>query len=149
MTPVATPERSTAQRRDALHRANVIRAYRAELKRDIKAGRKHVLEALVNPPPELLSMKVADLILATPRVGRVKVNKWMNRTRIAAHKTIGGLSRRQRLELAQLLASQRVVGHCSSCGGPLVRLAKPGEFASCDCGESSIPEAVLSRRMAA
>jgi hypothetical protein len=149
MTPVTLPDRSLTQRRDALATANVIRSYRSDLKRDIKAGRKHVLEMLVNPPQELLSMKVAELVLATPGVGRVKVNKWMNRSQIAGHKTIGGMTRRQRLELARLLASQRVVGHCSSCGGPLVRLAQPGEFASCDCGESSIPEAVLSRRMAA
>jgi hypothetical protein len=35
----ATPERSLDQRIDALSRANEVRALRAQLKRDLKAGR--------------------------------------------------------------------------------------------------------------
>jgi hypothetical protein len=47
--------------------------------------------------------KVADLLLALPKYGPVKVNKLLSRCRIAPSKTIGGLSQRQRNELAALL----------------------------------------------
>ena len=48
--------------------------------------------------------KVADLLLAVPKLGPVKVDKLLSHCRIAPTKTIGGLSARQRDELAALLA---------------------------------------------
>jgi hypothetical protein len=42
---------------------------------------------------------VADLLLALPMYGPVKVNKLLSRCRIAPAKTIGGLSPRQRAAL--------------------------------------------------
>ena len=50
--------------------------------------------------------KVADLLLAVPKHGPVKVDKLLRRCRIAPAKTIGGLSQRQREELAALLAGR-------------------------------------------
>lgn len=102
------PERSLVQRLDALQRANDVRKYRAGLKRDLKAGKVFVGEVLLQDPEErheaLDTMKAFDLLLATPKYGRVKVNKILQLCRISPSKTIGGLSPRQRTELVSMLA---------------------------------------------
>jgi hypothetical protein len=100
---LAAPERSLVQRMEALQRANDIRSRRAQLKRDLKAGRTPIHELLLDPPDYLMTAKVFDLLLAVPKYGRVKVNKILSHCRIAPSKTIGGLSERQRSELISLL----------------------------------------------
>ena len=97
------PERSLNQRMDALARANQIRIKRAQLKRDLKAGRLSIHTLLLQPPEYLETAKVFDMLLAVPKYGRVKVNKILAHCRIAPSKTIGGLSDRQRSELISLL----------------------------------------------
>ena len=97
------PERSLNQRMDALARANQIRIKRAQLKRDLKAGRLSIHTLLLQPPEYLETAKVFDMLLAVPKYGRVKVNKILAHCRIAPSKTIGGLSERQRAELISLL----------------------------------------------
>lgn len=88
---------------DALQRANAIRSERAQLKRDLKAGRASIHELLGNPPEYLETAKVFDILLAVPKYGRVKANKILQTCRISPSKTIGGLSERQRNELVSLL----------------------------------------------
>ena len=61
---VAAPERSLTQRMEALQRANDVRSRRAQLKRDLKAGRQQIHELLLHPPEYLQSAKVFDLLLA-------------------------------------------------------------------------------------
>jgi hypothetical protein len=97
------PERSLIQRMDALERANEIRIKRAQLKRDLKAGRLSIHTLLLNPPEYVETAKVFDMLLAVPKYGRVKVNKILAHCRIAPSKTIGGLSERQRRELVALM----------------------------------------------
>jgi hypothetical protein len=99
----ATPERSLNQRMDALARANEVRSARAQLKRDLKAGRSSIQSLLLDPPEYLETAKVFDMLLAVPKYGRVKVNKMLLACRISPSKTIGGLSERQRGELVSLL----------------------------------------------
>lgn len=101
----ATPDRTLDQRMEALAHANDIRTKRAHLKRDLRAGRMQAIALLADPPYWLQTMKVYDLLLAAPKLGRVKVNKILNRARVAPSKTIGGLSPRQREQLV-LLASR-------------------------------------------
>jgi hypothetical protein len=98
-----TPERSLAQRMDALQRANDIRTRRARLKKDLKAGRAQIHGLLLDPPEYLLTAKVFDLLLSVPKYGRVKVNRILTHCRISPSKTIGGLSERQRNELVSYL----------------------------------------------
>ncbi len=100
---IAAPERSLVQRMEALQRANDIRTRRAQLKRDLKAGRQPIHELLLDPPEYLETAKVFDLMLAVPKYGRVKVNKILSTCRISPSKTIGGLSQRQRTELVELM----------------------------------------------
>ena len=101
--PLAAPERSLVQRMEALARANDVRSRRAQLKRDLKAGRQPIHELLLQPPDYLQTAKVFDLLLAVPKYGRVKVNKILSQCRISPSKTLGGLSERQRGELVALL----------------------------------------------
>ena len=91
------------QRMEALQRANEIRTQRAQLKRDLKAGRQPIHELLLEPPKYLETAKVFDLLLAVPKYGRVKVNKILSQCRISPSKTIGGLSQRQRTELVEFM----------------------------------------------
>jgi hypothetical protein len=100
---LAAPERSLVQRMEALQRANDIRSRRAQLKRDLKAGRQPIHELLLKPPDYLQTAKVFDLLLAVPKYGRVKANKILSQCRISPSKTLGGLSERQRGELVTLL----------------------------------------------
>ena len=101
--PVAAPERSLTQRMEALQRANDVRSRRAQLKRDLKAGRQQIQDLLLEPPEYLQSAKAFDLLLAVPKYGRVKVNKILGQCRISPSKTLGGLSERQRAELVALM----------------------------------------------
>jgi RNA-binding protein YlmH len=87
----------------ALRRANEIRTARAQLKRDLKAGKVKVEQLLIDPPEYVLSAKAFDMIIAVPKYGRVKANKILSQCRISPSKTIGGLSERQRGELVAFL----------------------------------------------
>ncbi len=102
----AAPERSLNQRMDALTRANEIRSKRAQLKRDLKGGRVSIVALLAAPPDWLETAKVLDMLLAVPKVGRVKATKVLNQCRISPSKTIGGLSERQRAELVELMRAR-------------------------------------------
>jgi hypothetical protein len=103
MPSITTPDRSLEQRLTALEYANEVRSFRAALKRDLKAGRVDWRDVLVGVDVDerLATMKVYDLLLAVPKVGRSKADRALHRHRISPSKTIGGLSGRQRAELAQ------------------------------------------------
>lgn len=100
------PERSLQQRRDALRQANVIRSQRADLKKDLKAGRVHIAGYLQDPPDWLCTAKVFDLLLAAPKFGRTKVNRILTQCRISPSKTVGGLSERQRGDILSRMRRQ-------------------------------------------
>lgn len=99
----AAPQRSLEQRMEALARANEIRSRRAVLKQDLKFRRVDPLQVLAEVPPELETMKLYNLLVALPKVGRVKANKILRATKTSPAKTLGGLSSRQRAEIAVLL----------------------------------------------
>ena len=102
-TSTSVPARSHDQRMRALEAANEIRTRRAQLKRDLKAGKVAIEGLLLDPPEYLETAKVFDMMLAVPKYGRVKVNRILNQCRFSPSKTIGGLSVRQRSELVALL----------------------------------------------
>lgn len=99
----AAPDRSLVQRMEALQRGNEIRTRRAQLKRDLKAGRALIHLILMEPPDYVETAKIFDMLLAVPKYGRVKVNKVLQVCRISPSKTIGGMSERQRAELISML----------------------------------------------
>ncbi len=95
-----TPERSPDQRMDALNRANEVRTLRAQLKRDLNAAGVSIAALLLDPPPWLETAKVLDILLAIPKIGRVKATRTLDSCRVSPSKTFGGLNHRQRAELA-------------------------------------------------
>lgn len=97
------PDRSLQQRMDALKSANEIRTQRAQLKRDLKAGRVQIHGFILDPPEWLATAKIFDLLLAVPKYGRTKVNRILTQCRISPSKTVGGLSERQRREILSYL----------------------------------------------
>jgi hypothetical protein len=99
------PSRSLDQRLDALDRANRIRVQRAQLKRELKSGDTSFDRILLDPPDYVLTAKVYDMLLAVPRLGRVRAGRLLTQCRISQAKTIGGLSERQRSELVELFNS--------------------------------------------
>lgn len=101
---MVVPDRSYEQRMAALRRANHVRSKRAARKLELKAGSRSPARTLVRPPAELESMKVFDLLVAIPKVGRVKANKLLGQVKASPSKSVGGLSERQRRELAGLLS---------------------------------------------
>jgi hypothetical protein len=101
---LAAPSRTPEQRLAALRQANEIRARRAQLKRDLKAGRAQLADLLLEPPDWLHTAKVAELMLATPHYGPVKVNTVLRRSAISPTRAIGGLSPRQRALLAHAIS---------------------------------------------
>ncbi len=107
MTAEALPDRSLEQRMDALANANAIRSARSAFKRVLRDGtpveaRHRVAEMVATKPaPEFASMKVWDLLIACPRLGRVKVNRLLVVARVSPSKTLAGLSDRQRDELSR------------------------------------------------
>lgn len=100
-------DRSLVQRMDALARANDVRVKRAALKKRIKAGKVDAGPVLWAPPAHVETMKVFDLLLTMPKIGRVKANKLIAQARIAPSKTVGGLTTRQRKELLMLVGGYR------------------------------------------
>lgn len=83
----------------ALDTANEVRTYRADLKKDLKAGRVSLVGLLNDPPSKIATMKIQDLMMSAPKMGRVKVDKLLRVCRISPSKTVEGLSDRQRGEI--------------------------------------------------
>lgn len=102
-----TPERSIEQRMTALEKANDHRIKRADWKKAVKRGEANPLDVLAGPPAELASMKVYDWLRCQRGVGKVKASKLLRLCRISAGKTLGGLSERQRNEIAMFLSWRR------------------------------------------
>lgn len=96
--------RSHQQRIEALERANRVRIHRARLKERIKRGDASVVDVLRRPHPLEQTMKVWELLLAQPKVGRVRVARLHRQLEISPSKTVGGLSKRQRTALLETLS---------------------------------------------
>ena len=102
-TTITPPARSNAQYMAALERANEIRAFRARLKKDVKAGKESAYGIVACPPEMTATMKVFDLLLAMPKTGRVRANKLLRRCSVSPSKTLAGLSDRQGRDLLALV----------------------------------------------
>jgi len=99
MTPPTNP-----QWREALTEANEVRYARAQLKRDITAGKVSALEVLQQPADYVQGMKLREVLLAVPRLGPKKVDGVMQSCRLSHRKTIGELQERQIWELDERLS---------------------------------------------
>jgi hypothetical protein len=106
------PLRSVDQRLEALRHANKIRRERAALKRRMRQqdNRQEVCWLLADtidkPPVWAATMKLRDLLMAAPKWGHVRADRFLARARCSATKTLGGLSDRQRREILGLLEEE-------------------------------------------
>jgi hypothetical protein len=91
-----------AQPLTALAQANRIRSERARLKAALRAGEERLAPLLLNPPPCLQSASVAEVLLAVPGIGEVKVRRLLLSCRVSPGRRFDGLSARQREDMATL-----------------------------------------------
>jgi hypothetical protein len=100
-TAVAAP-----QHLRALEHANRVRLARAELKRRIGSGRVGVAEVVSDPPPEVASMSISELLMSQRRWGRARCRRILLSLGVPENKQIGTLTERQRQALVRLLVSK-------------------------------------------
>jgi hypothetical protein len=105
-----TPVRS-AQRLEALRKANAIRVSRAQLKKELATGAVRIEQILARPPDCANTERVSVLLLAVPKYGRVRASRLLARARISDSKTLSALSDRQRAELIAHFRSKADATH--------------------------------------
>lgn len=105
--PVAEAER-LEQSMEALGRANRIRCGRAEIKRQLHAGDRTMLDLLFDPPEEVQNALVTELLGALPRFGPFRVDKVMHESRVKLSRKVGDVTKRERGALILRLRSYGV-----------------------------------------
>jgi hypothetical protein len=88
----------------ALERANAVRLARADLKRRVAEGDISAAEVILSSPWEAASMTVSDLLTSQKRWGSTRCRKFLQCVLIPENKTIGSMTQRQRLALAEMLS---------------------------------------------
>lgn len=106
MTATNPRTAAIAQRLQALDRANEVRVRRAQLKKDLKAGRVAIEIVLLEPPAFMLTATVFDVLIAAPKYGSVKVTRLLDRARISPSKQLGAMTERQRAELVHCVTTR-------------------------------------------
>ena len=99
-TATITPD---PQRLRALERANAVRLARAELKRRIADGELSAAEVILDPPAEARNWAIGELLMSQRRWGDSRCRKFLTRNQIGEHKSLGGLTARQRNMVATQL----------------------------------------------
>jgi hypothetical protein len=79
-----------------LDRANEIRFYRAEIKRQIRAGNLTVAVVLMDDSGNLESMRLTELLRAQKGWGLIRAEKFCGLVKIDPAITVGDMSTRQR-----------------------------------------------------
>jgi hypothetical protein len=99
---------ATAQRDLNLQRANEIRLARAALKHRIARGEITVASVILKCPEAARTWPVADLLRAQRYAawGRARALKVLPRARISELRTVGQLTQRQRVLLAEMLGQR-------------------------------------------
>ncbi|KXP12699.1 integration host factor [Tsukamurella pulmonis] len=100
--PTLTPE----QRADALAKAAAVRSARAAIKNQLKTGAT-TLSAVLDRAnePAVGKMRVAALLEALPKIGKIKAAEIMTELEIADNRRVAGLGERQRAALVERFAA--------------------------------------------
>lgn len=101
----ALPNGKDPQHLRALARANEVRLARAELKRQVIAGRLQAAEVILDVPWAAETMAVSDLLLSQRRWGHTRVRKLLATIPVSEGKAIGSMTERQRGALAAALGA--------------------------------------------
>lgn len=118
-TAVAAP-----QHLRALEHANRVRLARAGLKREVAAGKRAVADIIADPPPEVESMSVSELLMSQRRWGRARCRRLLLSLGVPENKRIGTMTERQRHALCELLR------HRSAAPASRIEMQRVPEFAT-------------------
>lgn len=96
--PTLTPE----QRTQALAKAAEARKKRAELKGELKSGKRTLKDVLSRSGDNIVGkMKVSNVLESLPGVGKVRAQKLMEELDISASRRVRGLGAKQREQLLE------------------------------------------------
>jgi hypothetical protein len=96
--PTLTPE----QRAQALEKAAEARKKRAELKGELKSGKRTLADVLQRSGEDTVGkMKVSTVLESLPGVGKVRAQKLMEELDISASRRVRGLGTKQRAQLLE------------------------------------------------
>ena len=103
------PELDAHARREALEKAAVARKVRARMKQQLKAGEIDLAEVLrlADGDEVVGKTKVAEVLEAMPKVGKVRARRLMERLDISPSRRLRGLGSKQRERLLATFASER------------------------------------------
>jgi hypothetical protein len=93
-----------SQRRRALERANRVRIARSRVKAQVATGELTAAEVILSARWEIERMPVAEVLGSQPLWGAVRSRGFLAGLHIAETKTIGSMTRRQRLATAAALS---------------------------------------------
>ena len=91
------PTLSEEQRKEALAKAAEARRKRAEVKSELKSGKRNLRDVLSQEGDNTVGkMKVATVLESLPGVGKVRARKLMEKLDISATRRIRGLGAKQK-----------------------------------------------------
>ena len=91
------PQLSEEQRKDALAKAAIARKKRAELKGELKSGKRNLKDVLSQQTDATVGkMKVSTVLESLPGVGKVRARKIMEKLEISATRRVRGLGAKQK-----------------------------------------------------
>ena len=103
MGETATLDAGQDQHLRALEHANRVRLARAEMKREIAAGRLDAADVILSCPWQAHSMEISDLLMSQKRWGRARCRRLLMSIAVPENKAIGTLTERQRMALSAVL----------------------------------------------
>lgn len=107
MEAATTIAPAAPQHMRALAEANRVRLARAQLKREIEAGRVDAADVVRECPWQVETMTVGELLRAQRRWGRTRARKFLSSLALSENRQVGRLTLRQRSVLAAELEAKR------------------------------------------
>ena len=101
------PVLNEEQRRQALQKAAEARRKRAEVKQELKSGKRTLPDILSDQGSDTVGkMKVSTVLESLPGVGKVRARKLMEKLDISASRRVRGLGAKQRSALLEEFAKK-------------------------------------------
>lgn len=113
---VTIPPLSDEQRSQARSAATQARRRRAEMKEDLRSGRRSLAQVLAVAENDdvIAHAKVVDVLKSLPRVGSVRAERVMGRLDIAPNRRLRGLGRHQSAALVAELNAKTASGRAGT-----------------------------------
>jgi hypothetical protein len=102
---LGTIDAQPSQRLEALARGTLIRQVRADLKRRIADGNVSAADVILLHQWEVESMPIAAVLTSQRHWGHVRCRRFLMPMRLKENKTIGSMTERQRLAVADRLST--------------------------------------------